>query len=469
MTIRERIARELGIDLAVKENIYAQVYRSAEIANLSYWSEVVLSAGIATLGLVQNSPAVIIGAMLISPLMGPILSTGLALAIGDSYLLLKSVLNVVLSIVVSTGLAGLLVWLLPFHTVTQEILSRIHPNLLDLGIAILSGVAGSIVVCRGGSGNSVMALPGVAIAVALMPPLSVIGFGIGSSFNREIMYGASLLFLTNLIAIISSAFAVFLLVGMNTSAQRSHEGNSTAERAEEDRLYRILQNSPLQKLVNLQGSLHWRMLLLLIFLAIVFFPLRAGLIQVKNEAIARGAVQDALRGLMPSDTLVAQNVHYRPHNVEISIMSAKPVSADSIENAQRLIERRTGGTANITVQEVASRSELFDLLDKVHRQPPASVTKPPVITTLESDVLKQMKPVIEELWPSDTPLRSWELGFSPDGPVLHLRYEAKVTLNSFSISLLQQAMRSRLELPNLVIDAKRMRPIRQHRSTKPRQ
>ncbi len=464
VTIRERIANGLGIDLEGKASVYAQVYSSAELVSLSYWSEVALSAGIATFGLVQNSPAVIIGAMLISPLMGTILSTGLALAVGDSYLLLKSALNLVLSMAASIGLAALLVWLLPFHSVTQEILSRIHPNLLDLGIAILSGLAGSIVVCRGGSGSGVMALPGVAIAVALMPPLCVMGFGMGSSFNVEIMYGASLLFLTNLVAIVCSAFAVFLLVGMDEPALRSQIRESEAIRAEHEKLYRALQSSSLRKLLYLRGSVRWRMLMLLVLLAIVFVPLRAGLIQVRNEAIARNAVIDAVRELVPPGALVSQSVRYAPDSVGISIVSSQPIKAEAIENARRLIERHTGTQANIAVQEVASRRELTDLMDRLNAPQQASDEKPATIALLESDVLQQIRPAVEEVWPQGTPLQSWEMGFSPDGPVMHLRYAGNSTLDPFAVSVLQQSLRSKLKLPDLTVDAERVKPNRQTRT-----
>lgn len=466
LTIRERIARGLGIDLEGKTEVYVQVYGSADLASVSYWAEVALSAGIATLGLVQNSPAVIIGAMLISPLMGTILSTGLALAVGDSYLLLKSVLNIVLSMTASVGLAALLVWLLPFHSVTQEILARIHPNLLDLGIAILSGLAGSIVVCRGGSGTGVMALPGVAIAVALMPPLCVMGFGMGSSFNMEIMYGASLLFLTNLVAIVSSAFVVFLLVGMDDQALRSQIGESEGVRAEHERLYRALQGSSLRKLLYLRGSVQWRMITLVILLAVVFVPLRAGLIQVKNEAIARNAVIDAIHDLVPPGALVTQNVRYAPDNVGISIVSATPIKADAIEKARSLIERRTGTQANISVQEVASRRELTDLMDRLNAPQQQPAPKPETMVSLESNVLGEMSPALKDVWPADTPLQKWEMGFSPDGPVLHLSYESRTTMDKFAVSLLEQTLRTKLGLPKLTVTAERVRPRPQPRTAK---
>ncbi len=89
--------------------------------------------------------------MLISPLMGPIMATGLALAAGDLFLGIKAILNLLASVTVSIAFSGFLVWLLPFHSATAEIIARTKPNLLDLGIALFSGLAGSIVLSRGGA------------------------------------------------------------------------------------------------------------------------------------------------------------------------------------------------------------------------------------------------------------------------------------------------------------------------------
>lgn len=149
--IRSRIEHLLAVDEESKPKVYLQVFDAAEVFSLNYALELLLSAGIATFGLVLDSPAVVIGAMLISPLMGPILAGGLALAAADIYLGIKSLLSVLLSSVCAVLFAATLVWLLPFHSPTQEILARTHPNLLDLGVALFSGLAGSIVVCRGGA------------------------------------------------------------------------------------------------------------------------------------------------------------------------------------------------------------------------------------------------------------------------------------------------------------------------------
>lgn len=467
--LREQIERGLRIDSGSKAVVYSQIYESAEIASLSYWLEVTLSAGIATLGLVQNSPAVIIGAMLISPLMGPIMSAGLALAVGDLYLGLKSILNLVLSVFVSILLAGLLVWLLPFHTATPEILSRIHPNLLDLGIAILSGLAGSMVVCLGGGKSGIMALPGVAIAVALMPPLCVVGFGLGSSFNREIMSGAALLFLTNLVAIVSSAFVMFLIVRMDAPALRSKFGESLHNHGEKELLYRLLQRSSLRGIFNTVGSLRWRGLMLVFLLATIFVPLRSALIQVKNEAVARAAVQDAVRSLVSSESVVAQRVQYAPQGVSISILSTQPIASTKIQSARDLIEKRTGVSASIQVQEVASRSELTGLLDRMAAPVQPVVPKPSGLSEIGSDVLSRLKSALNDLWPANTPLLSYELGFASDGPTVHLRYQSQTSLDPFSVEMIERSLQAKLQLPNLKVELERVpvdHPTAGHRKNK---
>ncbi|MCL6546296.1 MAG: DUF389 domain-containing protein, partial [Bryobacteraceae bacterium] len=117
---RERIERLLHIEPDSKPRVYLQVFKAAEFADLNYVLELLLSAGIATLGLVLDSPAVVIGAMLISPLMGPILAAGLAFAVADLYLGLKALVSIVLSTLVAVLFSGFLVWLLPFQFPTNE-------------------------------------------------------------------------------------------------------------------------------------------------------------------------------------------------------------------------------------------------------------------------------------------------------------------------------------------------------------
>jgi len=164
---------------------------------------VVLSAGIAIIGLLQNSPAVIIGAMLVSPLMGPIVALGLALPTIDYAQLRRSLVALAIGIPLALLFTAILVSSSPLQLVTSEILARTKPNFLDLAVALLSGLAGGYAtVNRKGE-----AIVGVAIATALMPPLAVVGFGLATG-NTAISGGALLLFLTNLVAIALSVAGV---------------------------------------------------------------------------------------------------------------------------------------------------------------------------------------------------------------------------------------------------------------------
>jgi uncharacterized hydrophobic protein (TIGR00271 family) len=169
----------------------------------SYAFMVLISAGIATIGLLMNSAAVIIGAMLISPLMGPIVLAGLSIALAAPKLAARSALGLLVGILLALAISVTIVHFSPLHYVTAEILSRTRPNLFDLLVAFLSGLAGGYAVVRG-RGSAIV---GVAIATALMPPLAVVGYGL-ATLNGTIAEGAGLLFLTNLVAI---AFAVAIV------------------------------------------------------------------------------------------------------------------------------------------------------------------------------------------------------------------------------------------------------------------
>jgi uncharacterized hydrophobic protein (TIGR00271 family) len=170
-----------------------------------------LSAAIAALGLQQNSPAVIIGAMLIAPLMSAIIGMGLAVVQGD----LKFLAQSIRATLRGAGLAlfmGVLIGLFDLdNSATREMLNRTGPALLDLIIAILSGAAAAYALCRK---DVSAALPGVAIAVALVPPLATVGLFL-SMTDWPHAGGALLLFITNLAAITFASGIVFTLFGFH--------------------------------------------------------------------------------------------------------------------------------------------------------------------------------------------------------------------------------------------------------------
>ena len=167
-----------------------------------------MSGGIAILGLLLSSPAVVIGAMLLSPLMGPIMGLGFALAIGDWEWLKQCVRTLMIGSIMAVILCAVLVFISPIQGITSEIAARTRPNLFDLFVALFSALAGAYAMIRGREG----AIVGVAIATALMPPLAVVGFGF-ATWNWTVFSGALLLFVTNFITIALTAFGLARLYG----------------------------------------------------------------------------------------------------------------------------------------------------------------------------------------------------------------------------------------------------------------
>ncbi|HEX6256906.1 MAG TPA: DUF389 domain-containing protein [Euzebyales bacterium] len=171
-----------------------------------------LSTALATFGVAADSTAVVIGAMLIAPLMTPILATASAVLRGWTAGALRSGGIVLVATVAAVALAYVLTGFvpdLPTVVANDEVTSRTAPNLLDLAIAVAAGAAGAFAVSRSDVSE---ALPGVAVAIALVPPLAVTGVTLYAG-SYEQAAGAMLLFVTNLTAIVAMASAVFLLTG----------------------------------------------------------------------------------------------------------------------------------------------------------------------------------------------------------------------------------------------------------------
>ncbi|MCT7970605.1 TIGR00341 family protein [Laspinema olomoucense] len=200
------------------EGLNRQVWRSS-VPSQSFYILLGLSAIIATLGLLANSAATIIGAMIIAPLMGPILGIAYGMVMGNRRLLKRSALTLLSGVFLTIFTSFIICNLIGLRGVQGEIMARSQPTLLDLGVALAAGTAGAFAKSRRHIAD---ALPGVAIAVALVPPLSVIGIGI-SFASPEIWIGSSLLFLTNLIGIILSGGLVFIAQEYG-SLKRAKEG-----------------------------------------------------------------------------------------------------------------------------------------------------------------------------------------------------------------------------------------------------
>lgn len=185
-----------GTITSIKNAIYLKGY--------NIWI-LICSAILACIGLDTNSAAVIIGAMLISPLMSPILGLGLSVGINDRHTLQDALYNFGVAVAISLGTAFLYFLITPLGRETPEMAARTAPTLLDVGVGFFGGIAGIVAGSRKDKTN---AIPGVAIATALMPPICVAGFGL-AKFNLPYFGGAFYLFFLNATFI---AFSTFMIV-----------------------------------------------------------------------------------------------------------------------------------------------------------------------------------------------------------------------------------------------------------------
>ena len=179
-----------------EQEIITQISNGVSFRGANLWI-LIFAVFIASLGLNVNSTAVIIGAMLISPLMGPIIGIGLAVGINDLDLLKRSIKNYGVATLISVLTATIYFLISPLSEVQSELLARTSPTLYDVLIAFCGGAAGIIALCTGGKGNII---PGVAIATALMPPLCTAGFGLATGHWLYFL-GAFYLFFINTVFI----------------------------------------------------------------------------------------------------------------------------------------------------------------------------------------------------------------------------------------------------------------------------
>lgn len=190
--------------IAVEEHL-----QQISAVSLDFLVLLALSTIIATLGLFLNSPAVIIGAMIIAPLMRPLSGLSLACLTADIFLLRTAILTLGAGTLCGASIAYLMALSLQAIKLTPEIIARTRPNLLDLGVAMAAGAVGAYCQIRKHSADT---LAGVAIAVALVPPLSVIGIGLDVQ-SLSTWIGAALLYATNLIGISVAGALVFFIMG----------------------------------------------------------------------------------------------------------------------------------------------------------------------------------------------------------------------------------------------------------------
>lgn len=264
-----------------------------QIAEDSGWSGryaflIVISAAISLLGLLMPSVAVLIGAMLLSPLMMPIIGLGFGIATLDFREIRRAAIALAAGSAIAIVLSVILVSISPVQTITGEIAGRTRPTLFDLLVALLSALAGAYALIRGRGGTVV----GVAIAIALMPPLAVVGFGI-ATWNWTIFAGSLLLFLTNAITIALTAALVARVYGFGSHLSRHHTG--------------------------------WQLTLFVVALGVLSFPLMTALHQIAFESVAQRQVRDTIRSRFPSGARLSQlEIDYSASPIRVRAVMLTP-------------------------------------------------------------------------------------------------------------------------------------------------
>lgn len=311
--LQDALGRLLGCEAGERTAVVQAMMRGYARDSVAYWLQLTVALGIATLGLVLSSSAVVIGAMLIAPLMGPIVALAMGLGVGSPFLVLRSTGRIFYSTVVVVGGSAILTRLLPFRELTPEIAARTNPTLLDLLTAAFCAIAGAYAALQ--PRTTTVAAAGTSIGISLVPPLCTSGFGLGTG-NLSIAKGAALLFTANLAAIVVVGTAAFVLTGFSrvpVSALEQEELSVAGSARVSRRLARLL-----SELFASPGGPIMRLLLPLALLVVVYSPLRRALDEVVWQVRARHEVQIALADL--SIPLVQSRVRVERHQVELRLI-----------------------------------------------------------------------------------------------------------------------------------------------------
>jgi uncharacterized hydrophobic protein (TIGR00271 family) len=395
--VQDRLLRLLGSRVEARADIIrGMLHRDANEA-VSYWLQLSVSVGIATLGLVVGSSAVVIGAMLIAPLMGPIVALAMGLATGSPFLVLRSSGRVVLSVTLALGGAALITSLLPFHELNGEISGRTTPTVLDLLTAAFCALAGVYASLRPGSDTTTTAA-GTSIGISLVPPLCASGYGLGT-LAWPVAGGAALLFLTNLVAIVAVGTVAFVAAGFNGVDVVQIERDVLADGADAP-LARWFASRLLRLFESKLGPV-LRFFMPFILLAAVYVPLRRALDEVAWEVRARKAVRDAVarepRRVVESKSQVAR------HAIDlVVVLVGKSTEAEAARSrlSQR-IERASGVTPSIEVLAVPDATAFAGLESTLLTPRPTAVASPrtaPVAEALKTTT--RFESALRQAWPS---------------------------------------------------------------------
>lgn len=447
---QDRLFHLLGNGTDARAQLVATMLRRDAREATSYWLQLGVSVGIATLGLVVGSAAVVIGAMLVAPLMGPILGLAMGLATGSPFLVIRSAGRILVSVLVAVGGAAVITLLLPFHETNAELAARASPTALDLVTAAFCALAGVYAALRPGSDTTTTAA-GTSIGISLVPPLCACGYGVGTAAWRA-AGGAGLLFLTNLVAIVVVGTVAFLVTGFNQVNPAAVE----AAEVEQDKgsVARLLASRLTPLFASRWGPV-LRVAMPFLLLAAVYVPLRRALDEVAWQVRVRSAVRDVIA--QEPLRVVQSRVRVERHEVEVVVVLLATNAEAEVARARMSadIRQASGVTPRIEILAVPDASA-FAGLESTLLAPKALAPAAPPPNEDEQMAATQVRvrSAVQALWPSETaggPLLV-DIGANEGDPIRIRVVHLGAALAPDGLEALRRSLRARLRRDVQVLD-----------------
>lgn len=451
--VQDQLLRLLGSTTDHRTTLVKRMLHRDASEATSYWLQLLVATGIATLGLVVGSTAVIIGAMLVAPLMTPILGLAMGLAAGGPFLVLRSIGRVLASLVAAVSGAALITWLLPFHELNAELLARTSPTVLDLVTAGFCALAGVYASLRPGS-DTVATAAGTSIGISLVPPLCACGYGVGSG-DWRIASGAGLLFLTNFVAIVVVGGLAFAILGFGRVFI------TDLENAELDKNEGAPVTSAIARRLAIvfatRAGRALRILMPLAFLAAVYVPLVRALHEIGWQVRVKGAVASELTHA--SSPIVQSRSRVEHHQVDVSVVIVgNPSDAKQLKDTlDRALRREAGVTPHVEVYAVADASAVAGIESTLASPPvvaaPAPPPPPPIAEQLDAS-RANVREQVNAVWPANSAGAPLAIGLETTGDgsfALRIRHLG-APLGADGLETLRKTLEARFAHPCVITD-----------------
>jgi uncharacterized hydrophobic protein (TIGR00271 family) len=369
--VQDHLLAVLGRSPADRATVVGGMVAAKRGELAGYWLQLVIATTLATLGLALSSTAVVIGAMLIAPLMRPLVELAMGLATGSAALTLRAAYRTLASVAVVVLVATALTWLLPFHEITAELEARTVPSLLDLAVAAACALAAAYATLRADADIATTAA-GTSIGISLVPPLCAAGYGLAIG-DPAVSRSAALLFTANLSGILVVASLVFVLVGFAQVDIRHEEEafDAVASRRTVVRVGRAWSRLAAKRLGPFA-----RVVPPLLLLGLVFVPLQRAVGEIQH----RGKIRQTVAQLLDGDK--RRVVQYTlEHTASAVVLRAVVVGdARTASELEKELRRRLAVLAvespRIAVWAVPDAAAVSALSHRVDELPPPTVAEP---------------------------------------------------------------------------------------------